>query len=88
MKKATTWEKFVDFWAVCWDFQSHQDATGKPLFINDWQSFRERAAAGKKSQLALTAETQYDRPGKYQVAARVTDVFGNDGIATVDVDVK
>jgi hypothetical protein len=33
------------------------------------------------------AETRYDRPGTYQIAARVTDVFGNDGIAVETVEV-
>ena len=36
----------------------------------------------------LTAEYKYEQPGHYQIAARVTDVFGNDGIATVTVEVK
>ena len=38
--------------------------------------------------MILTAENAYAQPGRYRVAARVTDVFGNDGIATVILEVK
>jgi hypothetical protein len=38
--------------------------------------------------LVWTAEFKYDQAGQYRVAARVTDVFGNDGIATVSVEVR
>jgi hypothetical protein len=36
----------------------------------------------------LQAEYALRSPGEYRIAARVTDVFGNDGIATVQVVVK
>ena len=57
---------------------------GKPVFESDWQSFRSRDGQGLK----FTAELSYDQPGHYRIAARVTDVFGNDGIATAMVEVK
>jgi len=38
--------------------------------------------------LTFAAESSYPAPGCYRIAARVTDVFGNDGIATVEVEVK
>ncbi len=38
--------------------------------------------------LVFTAEYKYQQPGRYRVAARVTDVFGNDGIATATIEVK
>ena len=46
------------------------------------------AGKEKGEPLVLTAQFKYEESGKYLVAARVTDVFGNDGIATVEVQVK
>lgn len=87
LAKATTWQKFIDFWAVDWDHGSRVGPDGKPIFETDWQSFRERR--GKDiAPLAFTAELEYTQPGRYRVAARVTDVFGNDGIASVEIEVK
>ena len=84
---ANTWQQFVDFWAVDWDYADNIGPDGKPIFDPDWQSFRTRRSKNKLDPLLLVAETRYDRPGRYQIAARVTDVFGNDGIAVVDVEV-
>jgi adenine-specific DNA-methyltransferase len=88
LSKAATWQKFVDFWAVDWDYGPRVGADGKPIFETDWQSFRVRKSKGEVEPLVFTAEFKYDQPGRYRIAARVTDVFGNDGIAAVDVEVK
>jgi adenine-specific DNA-methyltransferase len=87
LAKASTWQQFVDFWAVDWDYADHLGPDGKPVFDTDWQSFRIRRGKNQLDPLVLVAESRYDRPGRYQVAARVTDVFGNDGISVVDVEV-
>ncbi|MDP2315088.1 MAG: site-specific DNA-methyltransferase [Pseudomonadota bacterium] len=92
LEKATTWQQFVDFWAVDWDYADNigplgGPGGGKPVFDTDWQSFRIRRGKNKLDPLVLTAESRYERPGRYQIAARVTDVFGNDGISVVDVEV-
>lgn len=84
LSKADTWQKFVDFWAVDHDYGHRVGEDGKPVFESDWQSFRSRDGQGLK----FTAELSYDQPGHYRIAARVTDVFGNDGIATALVEVK
>jgi len=88
LAKANSWQKFVDFWAVDWDYRSRVDVDDRPIFETDWQSFRTRKAKGEVEPLVFTAEYKYEQPGHYQIAARVTDVFGNDGIATVTVEVK
>jgi DNA modification methylase len=88
LAKANSWHKFVDFWAVDWDYRSRVDADDRPIFETDWQSFRVRKSKGEVEPLVLTAEYKYEQPGHYQIAARVTDVFGNDGIATVTAEVK
>jgi len=87
LAKATTWQKFVDYWAVDWDYGSRVAPDGKPIFETDWQSFRVRRGKAE-AELTFVAEFKYDQPGQYRVAARVTDVFGNDGIATTTVEVR
>lgn len=56
--------------------------TGGYLFENEWQSFRTR----KNRELELTSATHtYDRPGRYTVAVKVIDIFGNDTMTLVPV---
>lgn len=86
LHKADSWKKFVDFWAVDWDYQSRLDAEGKPIFETEWQDFRRRRGR-EIEEMSFQAEVSYEQAGTYQIAARVTDVFGNDGIATVEVRV-
>ncbi len=58
--------------------------TGSYIFENEWQSFRTR----KNRDLELiTAEHTYDRPGRYTVAVKVVDIFGNDTMTLVPVNV-
>lgn len=58
--------------------------TGSYIFENEWQSFRTR----KNRNLELiTAEHTYDRPGRYTVAVKVVDIFGNDTMTLVPVNV-
>ena len=56
--------------------------TGGYLFENEWQSFRTR----KNREIELTsAPHTYDRPGRYTVAVKVIDIFGNDTMTLVPV---
>lgn len=58
--------------------------TGGYIFENEWQSFRTR----QKRDLELTtAQHTYDRPGRYTVAVKVIDIFGNDTMTLVPVNV-
>lgn len=58
--------------------------TGDYIFENEWPSFRTR----RNRELELiTAEHRYDRPGRYIVAAKVVDIFGNDTLTLVPVTV-
>lgn len=86
LKKARSWQAFVDFWAIDWNYGRVQGEDEKPIFVTEWQSFRSREIENDK--LVFSAKFGYAAAGRYRVAARVTDVFGNDGIATVDVEVK
>jgi DNA modification methylase len=58
--------------------------TGGYIFENEWQSFRTR----QSRELDLTTAVHtYDRPGRYTVAVKVIDIFGNDTMTLVPVNV-
>ncbi|MHB1991654.1 DNA methyltransferase [Metallibacterium scheffleri] len=58
--------------------------TGGYIFENEWQSFRTR----RNRELELrTAEHRYERPGRYTVAVKVIDIFGNDTMTLLPVSV-
>jgi adenine-specific DNA-methyltransferase len=58
--------------------------TGGYIFENEWQSFRTRQ--DRKLDLTSSPHT-YDRPGRYTVAVKVVDIFGNDTMTLVPVSV-
>ena len=58
--------------------------TGGYIFENEWQSFRTRQ--DRKLELT-TAPHTYTRPGRYTVAVKVIDIFGNDTMTLVPVSV-
>lgn len=54
------------------------------IFENEWQRFRTR----KNRDLELkTAQHTYDSAGRYTVAVQVIDIFGNDTLTLVPVNV-
>jgi site-specific DNA-methyltransferase (adenine-specific)/adenine-specific DNA-methyltransferase len=58
--------------------------TGAYIFENEWQSFRTR----KDRELELTtASHTYDKPGRYTVAVKVIDIFGNDTMTLIPITV-
>ncbi|MEB8488000.1 MULTISPECIES: DNA methyltransferase [Acidithiobacillus] len=58
--------------------------TGGYIFENEWQSFRTR----QNRDLELTTALHtYDRPGRYTVAVKVIDIFGNDTMTLVPMNV-
>ena len=58
--------------------------TGGYIFENEWQSFRTRQ---KRKLELVTAPHTYERPGRYTVAVKVIDIFGNDTMTLVPVNV-
>jgi site-specific DNA-methyltransferase (adenine-specific)/adenine-specific DNA-methyltransferase len=58
--------------------------TGGYIFENEWQSFRTRQ--NRDLELATALHT-YDQPGRYTVAVKVIDIFGNDTMTLVSVNV-
>lgn len=58
--------------------------TGAYIFENEWQSFRTR----QNRQLeTITASHSYQLPGRYTVAVKVIDIFGNDTMTLLPVTV-
>ena len=58
--------------------------TGSYIFENEWQSFRTR----KDRDLELkSAPHTYTKAGRYTVAVKVIDIFGNDTMVLVPVSV-
>lgn len=58
--------------------------TGGYIFENEWQSFRTRQ---NRDLELITASHTYGKPGRYTVAVKVIDIFGNDTMTLVPVNV-
>jgi site-specific DNA-methyltransferase (adenine-specific)/adenine-specific DNA-methyltransferase len=58
--------------------------TGAYIFENEWQSFRTR----QHRDLELkSAPHTYNKPGRYVIAVKVIDIFGNDTMTLMPVTV-
>jgi adenine-specific DNA-methyltransferase len=93
----TSWVDWIDYWAIDFNFEDRQElklvrhkdgkieqvATGRNIFDNQWQSFK-----GNLEKIELTSSKyQYPKAGKYKIAVKVIDVFGNDTTRVFDVTV-
>ena len=94
------WTDWIDYWSVDFDYHSKQEIltvtapdasgnmvhrpqwTGGYVFENEWQSFRTRR--DRNLELTSAAHT-YPAKGKYFVAVKVIDIFGNDTTKVVEV---
>jgi adenine-specific DNA-methyltransferase len=96
------WTDWIDYWSVDFDYHSKQEIitvtapnatgrlvdrpqwTGGYVFENEWQSFRTR----RDRNLELTSAAHaYPAKGKYFVAVKVIDIFGNDTTKVVEVTI-
>lgn len=96
------WTDWIDYWSVDFDYHSKQEIvtvtapdgggrmvdrpqwTGGYVFENEWQSFRTR----RDRTLELTsAPHEYAAKGRYAIAVKVIDIFGNDTTKVVEVTV-
>jgi hypothetical protein len=64
-----------DEWQEVW--------TGDYVFENEWQSFRTK----KDRTLEMQSVFQECRPGRRKVAMKVVDIFGNDTMTIIEVNV-
>ncbi len=97
-----SWTDWIDYWAVDFGFASRPETirvmapdasgrlversqwTGGYIFENEWQSFRSR----KDRSLELTsAPHEYPQKGRYKIAVKVIDIFGNDTTKVIEVAV-
>ena len=93
-----TWTDWIDYWAVDFNFENKREIirikseatgeweevwTGEYIFENEWQSFR------TKKDRSLELESVYHEctPGRRKLAVKVVDIFGNDTMTIVEVNV-
>ena len=57
--------------------------TGDYIFENEWQSFRTK----KDRSLELTSVFHECTPGRRKIAVKVVDIFGNDTMTIVDINI-
>jgi DNA modification methylase len=92
------WTDWIDYWSVDFDFESKREivrtfseATGKYeeawtgdfIFENEWQSFRTKK---DRSLELVTPYIECDK-GRRKIAIKVVDIFGNDTMKIIDVNV-
>ena len=92
------WTDWIDYWAVDFNFESKREIvrvknedtgeleerwTGDYIFENEWQSFRTR----KDRSLELESAYHECMSGTYKVAVKVVDIFGNDTMTIVEVNI-
>ena len=58
--------------------------TGSYIFENEWQSFRTRQSRDLE---LTTASHTYPKPGRYVIAVKVIDIFGNDTMTLMPLSV-
>ena len=68
-------QRKLEMWEERW--------TGDYVFENEWQSFRTK----KDRSLELKSAAQECASGKRKVAVKVVDIFGNDTMTIVEVNV-
>lgn len=92
------WTDWIDYWSVDFDFESKREIirvkneetgaweecwTGDYIFENEWQSFRTK----KDRSLELRSVFQECEPGRRKIAVKVVDIFGNDTMTIVEVNI-
>lgn len=92
------WTDWIDYWAVDFNFESKREIvrvknvdsgdweevwTGDYIFENEWQSFRTK----KDRSLELASVARECTPGPRKVAVKVVDIFGNDTMTIVEINI-
>lgn len=92
------WTDWIDYWSVDFDFESKREIirvknpetgeieekwTGDYIFENEWQSFRTK----KDRSLELKSIAHECKSGQRKIAVKVVDIFGNDTMTIVNVNV-
>ena len=92
------WTDWIDYWSVDFDFESKKEIirvhnsetldweevwSGDYVFENEWQSFRTK----KDRSIELTSVAKEAMPGRVKIAVKVVDIFGNDTMKIVEVNI-
>lgn len=92
------WTDWIDYWAVDFNFENKREIvrvkneengewderwTGDFIFENEWQSFRTK----KNRKLELISVFHECTPGRRKLAVKVVDIFGNDTMTIIEVNV-
>lgn len=92
------WTDWIDYWSIDFDWESKQEIikvenpatgeieeqwTGDFIFENEWQSFRTK----KDRSLELMSVFHECEPGRRKIAVKVVDIFGNDTMSIIDVNI-
>jgi DNA modification methylase len=91
------WSDWIDYWSVDFDFEDKREIlriqtengeveevwSGDFIFENEWQSFRTR----KDRKLELVSVPHEVGKGKRKIAIKVVDIFGNDTMKVIEVNV-
>jgi DNA modification methylase len=92
------WTDWIDYWSVDFDFENKREIirvqdpatgewgeewTGEYVFENEWQSFRTK----KDRSLELKSVFHECPAGRRKVGVKVVDIFGNDTMSIVEIDV-
>jgi adenine-specific DNA-methyltransferase len=92
------WTDWIDYWAVDFNFENKREIirmkneasgeweeiwTGDYIFENEWQSFRTRT----DRSLELISVAHECPTGKRKVAVKVVDIFGNDTMTIIELNV-
>ena len=82
--KVKNWSDFIDYWAVDWMFNQHEEKTEEDdTFHNMNQRYRTR----KEPKLELSMDYEYKKAGKYNILVKVIDIFGNDTTKLVEIKI-
>ena len=93
------WTDWIDYWSVDFNYESKKETirrkkdnnkeveeiwTGDYIFENEWQSFRTK----KDRNIELkTVSHEYPGKGRYKIAIKVVDIFGNDTMKVIEVNI-
>ena len=92
------WHDWIDYWSVDFDFESKKEIiskkndsgefedfwTGNFIFENEWQSYREE---NKDKKLMFKSSEVEVTKGKKTIAVKVVDIFGNDTMKILSINI-
>ena len=94
------WTDWIDYWSIDFDYESKKEIikvqdpatgeetetwTGDYIFENEWQSFRTK----KDRSLELkTPWHECESFGRRKIAVKIIDIFGNDTMKVIDINVE